>query len=177
MVDVWAVQQDLQAKAFSEVAAFEARVLKDITRRSDVTSSAQTVPPDQVEFVVDLVTDFAAKQADVTLTAWQKLFPKIITTYHDGYHALNLTSANINMFKLFYPAFWLDNVGFFNTHKNSDPNSLLFASLPVTGVRGGLLGAVVFTTCLAFGAGMLFQQRLGTPIKRSQYMPIGDSNL
>jgi hypothetical protein len=168
MFDVRAVQTKLEDDAAEAVADFEKKILKQINKAAtgDLIAEGQS-------WVADSITEFVKDQADTVLTAWQDLLPHIITRYHDGYRAENLTAVNINMYKLFYPGFWLNNVGFFNTHKNSDPKSLLFAALPSSSTAG-IMVTVLLTSCLAFGAGMLFQRKLVSS-QRSLYLPIEEN--
>jgi hypothetical protein len=169
MEDIWAVQAKLQADAISNVENLEEKYISDLAAKKSGASGESKRTSDDI---VNILTDFVEENAYAVLNAWQKLFPAIITKYHDGYRAQNLTDANINMYKLFYPEFWLDNVGFFDTHRNTDPNALLFSSLPSSGTMATVM-AVLFTSCLAFGAGMMFQKKLVSP-RRTEYLPIDE---
>jgi hypothetical protein len=57
-----------------------------------------------------------------------------MTRYHDGYSAEDLDKPDINLKKLFYPAWWLEAVGFFNTQVNTAPGTIMFAPNPNTGL-------------------------------------------
>lgn len=48
--------------------------------------------------------------------------------YHDGYIATDLDKTTINMQKIFYPKFWLDLTGFWDSKINTGPDVILFAS-------------------------------------------------
>jgi hypothetical protein len=48
--------------------------------------------------------------------------------YHDGYIAEDRDSTSIQMKKLFYPKYWLDATGFFNSKIAGGPGVILFAS-------------------------------------------------
>jgi hypothetical protein len=53
------------------------------------------------------------------VTAWNELFPVLLTTYHDGYIAEALNTTTINMVKLFYPEWWLQAVGYYANRPNN----------------------------------------------------------
>jgi hypothetical protein len=56
--------------------------------------------------------------------------------YHDGYSAQDLDKESIKMVKMFYPKYWLDATGFWNSQMNTGDNVLLFNSWSGGSSRG-----------------------------------------
>ncbi len=118
MIDVRFVQSELMDQSLEVTKKVEKLVMSWI--ESNV-----------VEFeddIVNLLTATVHDQADNVVSRWRQLFHEIITRYHDGYSAENLDTADIYMRKLFYPKYWLEVSGFWNSKPNNDPDALLFES-------------------------------------------------
>jgi len=128
--------------------------------------------------VVNMLTAFTHAKGEQTVTAWRELLPKLITQFHDGYHAQNLDGAEINMKKLFYPKWWLDAVGYFENGPNRDPKAIMFAPNSVasqSSSSAGVVASVLLASTLSVIAGFVIGRNMQG--KRSEYMVIGDSNL
>jgi hypothetical protein len=125
MVDVFALQQDLQSQAITAAAAVEEKVKSIITSIPPVASEGSAFA------VSSILTVFTNEQAYKIVSAWRELLPQLITKYHDGYHAQNLDGSAIEMKKFFYPKFWLESTGYFDNKINAAPGVILFSPNPV----------------------------------------------
>eukprot|EP01034_Spumella_vulgaris_P030165 gene30165-37332_t len=105
MLDVRAVQDQLMVTAIAAVQQTEAAL-------ASVSDSKARIAK---------LTQVTAEQGQNVLTAWKNLLPQLITKYHDGYQALSLDAANINMQTMFYPKFWLDATGYWLNKPNLGP--------------------------------------------------------
>ena len=65
--------------------------------------------------------------------------------YHDGYQAEGLTSKDVEMTRLFYPAFWLKATGYFDSKINSGPDVIMFTPSPFSGFTWAWFAALFFT--------------------------------
>jgi hypothetical protein len=71
------------------------------------------------------------------VSTWREMLPKLITKYHDGYRAItDGTLPAVEMQRLFYPAWWLKAVGFFNSGINTGPGVIMFAPNPLGASSG-----------------------------------------
>jgi dipeptidase len=127
------------------------------------------------EAVVGMLTAFTQAKGEQTVSEWRDLLPKLITQFHDGYHAENLEGAEIRMKKLFYPKWWLDAVGYFENKPNQDPKAIMFSPSPEaveTGSSFGVVMTVLFMSTLSVVAGYVIGRN--TQGKRGEYMVIND---
>ena len=85
----------------------------------------------------------------------------MVATYHDGYIALNKTTPNINMEKIFYPEWWLKVVNYNKGPVNpywSNPDVIEFASNPSSSTAGStvnMLLVVIFTSLISLFVGYM----------------------
>ena len=81
-----------------------------------------------------LLTDFTVAHGDETMLAWRKMIPQIWTTYRDGYVFSGLDQSTVSVQRMFYPEWWLQQVGYFNPmNLNHDKDAILFSSNPSEG--------------------------------------------
>lgn len=92
-------------------------------------------------------------------STWRDMLPKLITKYHDGYRAITDGDLPaVEMQRLFYPAWWLKAVGFFNSGINTGPGVIMFAPNPLGsstadgsgGWAMALLATAVVSSALSF---------------------------
>jgi len=62
---------------------------------------------------LDVLSQFQQSAAEEALSTWHRLFWEIVTKFHDGYRMDDLTARDLSPHKLFYPKWWLEEVGFF----------------------------------------------------------------
>jgi len=177
------VLQDLQdqlesaySKESADIDAKAAAVLNDCDAADDCDKR------EAMTTVVEMLTDFTHAKADQTVQAWRDLLPKLITRFHDGYSAENLQGAEITMKKLFYPKWWLEAVGYFDSTPNRDPKAIMFAANPEStmsggelvytraGYTGGVVAAALFASALSVTIGFVLGRR--TLGQRAEYMVI-----
>ncbi|KDO30531.1 hypothetical protein SPRG_04432 [Saprolegnia parasitica CBS 223.65] len=104
------------------------------------------------------LTTQSKQLATSTHSAFVSLFGTLVTSFHDGYVMHNLTSATLSAQSLFYPQWWLEDVGYFAAHddmptfitSNEGASTMFFMGV-------FLLGSFV---CLAVGFGLgMYRQR------------------
>lgn len=78
--------------------------------------------------VVSLLTAFTTSEGTFVSESWRDLFPVLLTTYRDGYVMKNLDQPTIAFDRMFYPRWWLEQVGYFEIGGNKD--GILFSSNP-----------------------------------------------
>ena len=84
--------------------------------------------------VTALLTDFTVSHGDTTTNAWRDMLPVIWTTYRDGYVFSDFDKPTVSVQRMFYPEWWLEQVGYFNPmNLNHDTDAILFASDPAAG--------------------------------------------
>lgn len=178
MVDVWAVQSQLQAYSVAKSRELEDKVVELLStvapESQRALSEAPGSPPSSGPALVlhaarSLVDVFAEEQARSIARAWRELLPALITRFHDGYRAEALDQPAIAMHKLFYPLDWLQATGFFNNKPNEGPGIILMQPLAQRGAGSGLLLAlavVLASAALGFALGR-HKGRGGSPRERT----------
>ncbi|OQS05937.1 peptidase [Thraustotheca clavata] len=89
----------------------------------------------------EYLTTTSATIATTTITTYSKLFGQLVAEYHDGYHMQALDSSSIKPNSLFYPEWWLDQVGYFNKPNlinASATNGIWFLGCFTAMVNGGM---------------------------------------
>ncbi|OQS00657.1 peptidase [Achlya hypogyna] len=97
--------------------------------------------------------------ATTTHDAFLELFATLVTTFHDGFFMHNLTDATLSAQSLFYPQWWLEDVGYFDSLANDMPTFITSNEGASTMLFMGtfLLGSFL---CLAVGFGLgMYRQR------------------
>jgi hypothetical protein len=102
--------------------------------------------------LVDQLTEFTVAQGDYAQQRWKELFFHLIVSFRDGYvitgqdtPSVTLTNSAsppsshpllpsphlpLSSLSVFYPRWWLEAAGYFETSPNHDPNAILFAPSP-----------------------------------------------
>eukprot|EP01041_Mallomonas_annulata_P004646 gene4647-9217_t len=85
-----------------------------------------------IKAVTQIITDVTVNTGEMTVTEWKSFFPLLVAKYHDGYVLQHPDASIVNMKKLFYPKWWLEDVGYFNSENapNSGDNVIKFISSP-----------------------------------------------
>jgi dipeptidase len=166
--------------------SYAIRDIQDLQGRLHETSlsltnrvEAEVLAGTQGEGLVKLLTAASDQMATTIVDGWRDLLPQLITKYHDGYEAQDLTAPHITMKRLFYPLWWLQMTGYFDSHINSGPDTIMFAPSPAP--NNGM-GVVVMTALLSVLAtlGVVYMvQRKGVQVGgvRGDYSVIGEENL
>ena len=113
---------------------------------------------------------FVYKSGDDVLKKWQDLFPRLVSTYRDGYHITGHDKANVAVNRLFYPETWLRSVGFYDKLTGYLPGIMY---QPAPGYLSGagddtdgpphqrrglfLLSVIIFAFCLGYMAASDFK--------------------
>ncbi len=147
MEDVWQAQKNLMDQAIAAVKDTELLVMSLLNTNDDV---------DRVSCERDIrtaLTSMVYNHTSLVMTTWSALFEQVITKYHDGYVAEDLNEPTIHMRKLFYPKYWLDATGYWNSKSNSGPGVILFSSgedVIITASQSNrrVFAAVIVTTSL-----------------------------
>ena len=147
MQDVREVQNALESKWVSKSHAIEAKAAEILATRTNTTEA--------IHMVNDMLDDFTNAAGDETVATWRDLLPRLITLYHDGYHAEDLTGSAIRMKKLFYPKWWLDAVGYFNNKPQTGPDVIMFQPTPGSSSDSSFV-STVFATAIFTGIPCLF---------------------
>jgi len=77
----------------------------------------------QISRAQKLLSDFSNKSTYQVFERYEELFPELVTKYHDGYRFQSSENEHIEAFKMFYPKWWLQDVGFWGT-TNNNPNQI-----------------------------------------------------
>jgi hypothetical protein len=72
------------------------------------------------EEIVEYITALSIEKGEIVNGIWQALLPYLFTHYRDGYVLSNLDKAELTITPMFYPRWWLEKVGFFQSSPNKD---------------------------------------------------------
>jgi dipeptidase len=124
----------------------------------------------QLTAVVDMITQFTVDQGQLVSTSWLDLFPLVFSQYRDGY-ILDTTTPTIGITKMFYPKWWLEQVGYFANKPNNQDGVIYFSpqSYPVSYVSLSLIVGL-FSLAVAM-AGYAMGHRAGH--KKALQVPEG----
>ncbi|DBA03358.1 TPA: hypothetical protein N0F65_004635 [Lagenidium giganteum] len=81
--------------------------------------------------MVAFLTNQSALAAANSHQAFSDLFDFLVTSFHDGYHMTDFYSSHLKAIPLFYPKWWLEQVGFF-ANKDAASSSSSAAAAPST---------------------------------------------
>lgn len=184
IVVVKQLQDDLEGAFSRQVAEMDVKASKVLTdceadKECDMAAAEQQVRV--------MLTDFTHSKGDHTVESWRQLLPKLITQFHDGYSAENLQEKDIKMRRLFYPKWWLDAVGFFDSTPNRDPDAIMFAPKPVApastdgelvytqaSYMSGVVAAALLASAASVAIGFVLGKRFIGAEARNQYTIIND---
>ena len=122
MVDVWQAQRSLMDQGIAAVKATEQLVISLHNTKTDLDKE---ICEREIRTVL---TSMVYNHTSLVMSTWSALFEQVITKYHDGYVAEDLNEPTIHMRKLFYPKYWLDATGYWNSKSNTGPGVILFSS-------------------------------------------------
>ena len=149
MEDVRQVQNQLMDQSFAAVMKTEQLVVA-MMKKAIESGPEGSFGSEMQQVIRSGLTSTIYDHASLVMITWRRLFEQIITKYHDGYIAENLDTPTIRMRKLFYPKYWLDATGYWDSKSNSGPGVILFASneeiLTLSQSNFHVFIAVVFTT-------------------------------
>jgi hypothetical protein len=174
MEDVHKAQKQMMEQSIAAVTKTEELVIALLKSGSAVSEEVQ-------QAIRTSLTSTVYDQAALVMSTWQDLFSQVITKYHDGYVAESLDQPTIHMRKLFYPKYWLDATGYWESKSNTGPGVILFSSneemLTMSESNGRVFTAVFFTTILVsfFSIlGVMIFQKKQSPYATSSkdYLPV-----
>ncbi|EQC35135.1 hypothetical protein SDRG_07368 [Saprolegnia diclina VS20] len=103
-----------QASIETALRATLARVVTRLQTESDVRA---------------LLTSSSASMAATTMTTYASLFQRLVVEFHDGYHMHGLHAMTLSPDSLFYPEWWLRQVGYFAPPDHVQANASRFVWL------------------------------------------------
>ena len=92
------LQHELESKAVSEQKEIDDQV-------------SQLSEDDRIAFL----TKKSQEYGDKAHSSFTTLFGQLVTVFHDGYHVMGLDGSTLKPQSLFYPKWWLNQVGYFNS--------------------------------------------------------------
>lgn len=131
------------------------------------------------EALVQFLTNQSADFASDSHTAFWTLFETVVTTFHDGYEVSGFAAPNLHVSSLFYPKWWLQQVGFFAASSSGSKEATTGNAQPLdAGPTAGLTYATTAVIALLSGAvGVLIGRKYHGPIRKTKteehmYLPI-----
>uniref|UniRef100_A0A7S3H5K0 Dipeptidase n=1 Tax=Spumella elongata TaxID=89044 RepID=A0A7S3H5K0_9STRA len=125
-------QTYIHNKLVADVTALETALIAKL--KADPYDGADHGASGANSAVITQLTTFVHASGDYLLKEWQGLLPRLISTYHDGMIATRTGMPEIMMRRLFYPKWWLQATGYFETLKGQfGPGVILFAPNPTAG--------------------------------------------
>jgi hypothetical protein len=108
--------------------------------------------------IISDITTFSVNMGDKINNIWIALFKTLVTRFRDGYVISDTDKADISIRKMFYPRWWLESVGFFNTPPNPDAE-ILFAPNRIRSdenkrLQYGVVAAVLVSFMFGMGLGV-----------------------
>lgn len=147
---VSALQRSLMSQSLKRTAEVEQRVL-ELLNRSSVLNGVFTAEAEAM--ARGLLSAVTVEQGVQITKAYRDLLPRLITTFHDGYRATDLSGANINMQKLFYSKSWLEATGYWDqSHLPNKGDDVILFSANDFGDSGH---SVVLTLALMLLSGLI----------------------
>ncbi|CAK4080427.1 unnamed protein product [Aphanomyces euteiches] len=146
------------------VAAVQAQLEASIMeKQATIVAEAQHVIKSQGDQGLRMfLTTTSEAFAETAHESFTELFAHLVTTFHDGYHMQNLSGSTLSAQSLFYPEWWLKNVGYFDKDKVDDTTATFITSNEEAStmlyVGMALLGAFV---CVGVGFGVGMYRRQG----------------
>ena len=174
------LQRNLDLRIQKGVKSIEREIVgmlnynSDIERKEDKTTRLSTAFFEVNKAAVSLLTEFTCTEGDYVSTEWRDLFPKVLTTYRDGMVLENTDKAVFKITKMFYPKWWLEEVGYFNATGNK--GGILFAPNPIRSNDRGLTGIIMTmmmvlvscAVCAVFGFYMGTRSKVHTNTNKYQ---------
>lgn len=156
------LQHELEAHLLSQSAALE-QTLAPLVSNAEGRSR-----------VVAELTQFTVQAGEGITERWRELFPKMLTTYRDGFIIGGQDAATVEINRMFYPRWWLETVGFFNHPPNRE--GILFAPNPAVEqgvIANGTNGlAMLLVACFCFVVGLWMGKTMQKRGLQASYSPI-----
>lgn len=119
--------------------------------------------------VTALLTDFTVSHGDDTMHAWRNMIPHLWTTYRDGYVFSGFDQTTVSVQRMFYPEWWLQQVGYFNPmNLNHDKDAILFATDPASVPSEGASGSGFSTSFFPLVGGLVVGMLAGKYLARRE---------
>ncbi|EGZ04502.1 hypothetical protein PHYSODRAFT_536256 [Phytophthora sojae] len=123
------------ARFYSYAISFVKRVQDEVESHAEGTLNTVIIEAAQrkrnggVPALVDFLTKESEKYAQRAHTASADLFDYLVTAFHDGYQVSNFYAKMLTVQSIFYPKWWLQQVGFFDgAEESGDADSASAAS-------------------------------------------------
>eukprot|EP01041_Mallomonas_annulata_P001289 gene1289-2493_t len=143
------------------------------TQTAEIEALAIIGDESTLDDVVRVLTRVTINQGMATVNAWKEFFPTLVTKYHDGYRAEDLDQPAVHMQKLFYPKWWLELTGFFNSKAAVGPNTLVFAPNPFASTSSSntmvMIMSVIICSAFSLFVGVHLGRKYG---ERRDYISI-----
>jgi len=114
---VRALQTDIQTHLEASVQALELKVNALLQLQMQRRGEGE-------QEMIDLITAATTASGTYVNERYREFFPKLLTDFRDGY-AMDTSTATIGFVRMFYPRWWLERVGYFDTR--GTPGGILFA--------------------------------------------------
>ena len=75
-------------------------------------------------YLITKITGFSEDRGNRVVSLWRELFTDIVTQFRDGYVISDIEEPTITIKKMFYPRWWLEEVGFFSGGVNKQAEIL-----------------------------------------------------
>ncbi|RLN90012.1 hypothetical protein BBJ28_00006142 [Nothophytophthora sp. Chile5] len=114
------------ARVYTYASPFVAKVQDDVESQADgmldsVLNEAARLKRESGEpAMVEFLTKQSETNAKRAHDASADLFDYLVTAFHDGYQVSDFYAKTLTVQSLFYPKWWLQEVGFFGTTDNAD---------------------------------------------------------
>jgi dipeptidase len=114
------------ARFYSYASPFVARVQDEVESHADgmlhsvLLEAAQHKRNGGVPAMVDFLTQQSETFAQRAHSASADLFDYLVTAFHDGYQVSNFYAKALTVQSIFYPKWWLQQVGFFDGAEESE---------------------------------------------------------
>lgn len=113
LVGNWVARFYKYAHPFVSKVQLDLEELVD-SMQADLLQQAALVKKSEGEAaMVDFLTEQSALFASQSHKTFSELFEYIVTVFHDGYQMSNLNAAHLTVTPLFYPKWWLQQVGYY----------------------------------------------------------------
>jgi dipeptidase len=159
IVDVHDLQDRIETPMFEEQRGLE-------------QTAASLAKQGRSENAAKLLQEYTEQRSEIVITSWFALFDTLIAKYHDGYIMTEPTSTELHIKSLFYPRWWLEQVGFFAppaVEGREQEQELRFEAPVKEGGIGFTAGALVSFGAVFLAIGVVAGQRLE---RRRIYDPI-----
>jgi len=117
--DINAAQRLWESRLWTQQAEIEKAVVERL--RSAHNNGADIGDEHALAHVRNQLTKYANGIAEEITADWWSLFDRVITKFHDGYRMDDLHSDLLKPTKLFYPMWWLQQVGYFPPGYHATP--------------------------------------------------------